>query len=319
MGQQGGAREHGSIYFPAMPDPAALPSVRRPVDERALAHIVDRLSRLPEPPWLHREVARRMAERLQLFRQRPASMVEWAGWLGGSHGALALAAEMPRTVVEPMPALLARSQAAHKRGWWPLSRSKVTVLEPAQLPPAAGALLWANMVLHGVADPPALMAQWQRALAVDGYLMFSTLGPGTLEDLSSLYREAGWGAPMAPLVDMHDLGDMLVQAGFADPVMDQETLTLTWPDADALLAELRTLGGNAARTRDAGLRTPRWLAALKQRLKARADAHGRIALRFEVVYGHAVRVAARPKVAPQTEVSLDTMREMVRARRGPAA
>jgi malonyl-CoA O-methyltransferase len=226
-----------------------------------------------------------------------------------------MAAEMPRTVVEPMPALLARSQAAHKRGWWPLSRPKVTVLEPAQLPPAAGKLLWANMVLHGVADPPALMAQWQRALAVDGYLMFSTLGPGTLEDLRALYAEAGWGAPMAPLVDMHDIGDMLVQAGFADPVMDQETLTLSWPDAGALLAELRALGGNADPRRHAGLRTPRWRARLHERLQARADAQGRIALRFEVVYGHAFRVAARPRVAAQTEVSLDTMREMVRNRR----
>ena len=60
---------------------------------------------------------------------------------------------------------------------------------------------------------------------------------------------------------MHDLGDMLVQAGFADPVMDQEMLTLTWPDAEALLAELRALGGNADPARCAGLRTPRWRAA----------------------------------------------------------
>jgi malonyl-CoA O-methyltransferase len=119
---------------------------------------------------------------------------------------------------------------------------------------------------------------------------------------------------MAPLVDMHDLGDMLVQAGFADPVMDQEVLTLTWPDADTLLAELRALGGNADPRRHAGLRTPRWKARLKQRLQDRADAQGRIAMTFEIVYGHAFRVAARPRLAAQTEVSLDTMREMVRRR-----
>lgn len=303
-----------------MSDPAAPSSVRRPVDERALAHIVDRQSRLPEPPWLHREVARRMAERLQLIRQRPKTLIEWSAWLGGSREALqAAAADMARIVVEPTPALRARSQALQKRSWWPLARARAGVLDPAQLPSAAGDLLWANMVLQGVADPPALLAQWHRALAVDGYLMFSTLGPGTLEHLRALYAEAGWGPAMAPLVDMHDIGDMLVQAGFADPVMDQETLTLTWPDADALLAELHALGGNADLRRHAGLRTPRWKARLTQRLQALADAEGRIALRFEIVYGHAFRVAARPRVAAQTEVSLDTMREMVRTRRGGGA
>lgn len=298
-----------------MSDPAAPSSVRRPVDERALAHIVDRMARAPEPPWLHREAARRMAERLQLIRQRPKTLIEWSAWLGGSREALqAAAADMARIAIEPTPALRARSQALSKRGWWPLSRDKATLLEPVQLQPAAGDLLWANMVLQGVADPPALFAHWHRALAVDGYLMFSTLGPGTLEGLRTLYAEAGWGSPMAALVDMHDIGDMLVQAGFADPVMDQEMLTLTWPDADALLAELHVLGGNADPRRHAGLRTPRWKARLKQRLQARADAQGRIAMTFEVVYGHAFRVAARPRLAAQTEVSLDTMREMVRRR-----
>lgn len=288
------------------------------MDARALAHITHRLARLPEPPWLHREVARRMAERVQLIKQPPRTVVDWSAWLGGS--ADALQAALPgasRVLVEPEPALLARSQAQHKAGWWPLSRKRAAVFEPAQLPAAAGDLLWANMVLHGVADPPALLAQWHRALAVDGYLMFSTLGPGTLEDLRTLYAEAGWGSPMAPLVDMHDLGDMLVQAGFADPVMDQETVTLTWADAGALLAELRTLGGNADPARRAGLRTPRWQALLQQRLQGRADAQGRIALRFELVYGHAFRVAAKPRVAAQTAVSLDAMHEMLRHGRRP--
>jgi malonyl-CoA O-methyltransferase len=122
---------------------------------------------------------------------------------------------------------------------------------------------------------------------------------------------------MAPLVDMHDLGDMLVHAGFADPVMDQETLTLTWTSPEALLDELRGLGGNADPRRAAGSRTPRWKRRLADALAARADAQGRIALRFEVVYGHAFRPAPRPRVQSQTSVSLDAMREMVRSPRQP--
>ena len=150
-----------------------------------------------------------------------------------------------------------------------------------------GQLLWANMMLHAVADPAALMQRWRRALAVDGFLMFSTLGPDTLAGLRALYRESGWGVAHAAFTDMHDLGDMLVAAGFADPVMDQERLTLTWATPEALLGELRTLGGNADPARFAGLRTPRWRARLLAALRERAAADGRIALEFELIYGHA--------------------------------
>ena len=69
----------------------------------------------------------------------------------------------------------------------------------------------------------ALFERWQRALAVDGFVMFSCLGPGTLRELRALYARLGWRAPAQDFIDMHDLGDMLVHAGFADPVMDQES------------------------------------------------------------------------------------------------
>ena len=87
-------------------------------------------------------------------------------------------------------------------------------------------LVWANMVLHLVIDPPALFARWHRLLEVDGVAVFSCLGPGTLRELRELYAGAGWPTPTPGFIDMHDLGDMMVDAGFADPVLDQETITL---------------------------------------------------------------------------------------------
>jgi malonyl-CoA O-methyltransferase len=186
---------------------------------------------------------------------------------------------------------------------------------------AGGAdLLWANMMLHWVGDPLAHFRQWHAALAVDGFLMFSTLGPGSLAGLRAVYARQGWPPPHAPFIDMHDLGDMLVQAGFADPVMDQESLVLTWPDTDALLQELRSLGGNADPRRPRGLRTPRWRSRLCQALEALRGADGRLRLEFELVYGHAFRGAPRPRVGERTSVALDEMRAMVRAgRRGAGA
>jgi malonyl-CoA O-methyltransferase len=148
--------------------------------------------------------------------------------------------------------------------------------------------------------------------------MFSCFGPDTLAELRVVYAAAGWPPPAVEFTDMHDIGDALVQAGFADPVMDQETLSLTWPTPQALLAELRGLGGNAHPRRFAGLRTPRWRERFHAALRERADAEGRLRLRFEVIYGHAFKPVPRPRVAEQTSVSLDDMKAMVRAKRqGP--
>ena len=177
---------------------------------------------------------------------------------------------------------------------------------------AAGAgLVWANMMLHAVVDPVALIERWHGLLRVDGFVMFSCLGPGTLRELRTLYARLGWPAPTPGFVDMHDLGDMLVRAGFADPVMDQETLTLRWDNPRALLAELRTLGGNTAPDRAPGLRTPRWRAQLERELEALAAPDGTLGLSFEVAYGHAFKAAPRLKPGEESVVSLADMRSML--------
>jgi malonyl-CoA O-methyltransferase len=172
------------------------------------------------------------------------------------------------------------------------------------------------MMLHAVPDPPSLLVRWQRLLASEGFAMFSCLGPDSLRELRGLYRQHGWPTPAPAFVDMHDLGDMLVHAGFADPVMDQETLTLTWDTPQALLAELRSIGGNAAPERFAALRTARWREHLHAALQSLADADGRLRLSFEIVYGHAFKAAPRAPLTAETAVSLDDMRAMVRVPRG---
>jgi len=179
------------------------------------------------------------------------------------------------------------------------------------VPPAQAQLVWSNMSLHWAQDAPTLMREWQRALAVDGFLMFTTLGPGTLVALTDLYRARGWGTPYAPWTDMHDLGDMLVEAGFADPVMDQETLRLTWSSPQAALDELRTLGANTDRARFAGLRTPRWHARLLEALGAQVDAQGRVLLEFVAVKSQAFKPAPRARVSQETAVGLDDMKTML--------
>lgn len=301
------------------PEPSARASTR-PLDAKALARVRARLQKAAQPPWLHGEVARRMAERLAVIRQQPDTIADWGAFLGASREALAQAYPQARLlVIEDDAWRRDANAAALAQPWWSPRRwtAATTALTVAELKPGQAQLLWANMGLHAAEDPQAVMRQWQRALAVDGFLMFSTLGPGTLSSLRGLYARQGWGAALAPFVDMHDLGDMLIEAGFADPVMDQETITLTWPSPEALLSELRTLGGNVAHDRHAGLRTPRWHRRLREGLAALADRGGRVAMDFEIVYGHAFRPPPRPRVAARTEVPLDDLRAMARSARKP--
>lgn len=280
----------------------------------AVARVLRRMAAAEQPPWLHGEVARRMAERLAVVRMQPSTLIDWWGFNGASAQLLAQAyPQTRRLVVESLPALRERRAVSASR-WSRWRRSKAVVLAPDDVVPGGAQLVWSNMMLHGALDPAALFARWHCALAVDGFLMFSCLGPGSLRELRDLYRRLDWPVPMADPVDMHDLGDMLVGAGFADPVMDQELLTLTWSTPKALLSELRALGGNVAPGRFAGLRTPRWRARLEEVLQSLAGADGRLSMTFEVAYGHAFKPWPRVKVQTETSVSLSDMRTLVKGR-----
>jgi malonyl-CoA O-methyltransferase len=289
-----------------------------------LARINQRMQCAPQAPWLHGEVGRRMAQRLPIIRLQPARVLDWWSSTGGSADALRQAypqSELLRLEPAPNPAEAPTPATTGLAPWWSMQRwrgPKTAPLTEPDLQPGGVQLVWANMGLHRWADPQTAFQRWQRALAVDGFLMFSTLGPGSLAELRAIYASAGWPPPFAPFVDMHDLGDMLVAAGFADPVMDQELLTLTWPDAQAALNELRQLGGNAHPARAQGLRTRRWRAALLDALAQRARPDGRVALTFEVVYGHAFKPVPRVRVAPTSLVPVEDLRRMARGARPKA-
>jgi malonyl-CoA O-methyltransferase len=291
------------------------------LDPRALDRAWARLAREASAPWLNAEVARRMGERLTIVRQVPRHVLDWWGELGASAALLAQAyphahvVPVLRPAIESVPeqggADAGPGEPAWRR-WFGLGPSRPRAIPQADIAPAQAQLIWCNMGLHWATDAPTLMQAWQRALVVDGFVMFSTLGPGTLAALRELYAAQGWGSPHAPWTDMHDVGDMLVASGFADPVMDQETLRLTYSTPAAALAELRAFGANTDCTRFAGLRTPRWRTRLLEALGARTDAKGRVVLEYEIVYGHAFKAAPRARVAAETQVGLADMKSMLR-------
>ncbi len=269
-------------------------------------------------PWLHEEVARRMEQRLAWIREAPLGWCHWDPVRGGLETHALLRSRFPKvpcTVYESATHLEPKAREALRPPLWGAerwTRGSVTFGTP---PAGSVQMLWANMALHMAADPRALIAAWHRAIAVDGYLMFSCFGPDTLRELRDLYAQQGWPPPSHAFTDMHDWGDMLIDAGFAEPVMDMERITLTFASPARLLQELRELGANLHIARFSSLRGRAW----QQRLHAVLEESMRgppsereLSLSFEIVYGHAFKPALRVPVSSQAQVSLDTMRQMLR-------
>jgi len=234
---------------------------------------------------LEAEVGARMLERLDYVRLAPARILD-AG-CGPAPQAAALARRYPGAALVALDfslPMLARARRA--LGWRARLRgARVLALCSAleRLPLAAGSieLAWSNMALHWASDARAALAELARVLAPEGLVMFSTLGPDTLKELRAAVGEAR----VHRFADMHDIGDALLAAGFAAPVMDMEMLTLEYADAAGLAADLRASGqALARRDRDRGLAGRGLRAAL-----AAAGASASI----EVIYGHAWKAAPR--------------------------
>lgn len=271
-----------------------------------------------QSPWLHEEVARRMDDRLQWIRQAPAAWCHWDAVRGGLQGHALVSTRYPQAlclVTETSPHCVPVAMQALTRPWW--SPARWSAGRPRfGLPQEGGVqMLWANMALHMASDPQALIAQWHRALSVDGYLMFSCLGPDTAKELHAVYAALGWPPAGHAFTDMHDWGDMLVHAGFAEPVMDMERISLSFETPQRLLQELRELGRNLHPGRFAGLRGRTWLADLHRALVARLarpEEGGRLGLTFEIIYGHAFKPVPRLRLQAESQVSLEEMRATLR-------
>jgi len=276
-------------------------------------------------PWLHEEIGRRMHERLRWIRLQPRVWADWEPLRGGLKAHAAVAQSYPGAtcwVIEPTAQRQLAALTALRSPWWHPARWRSRALHIGPPPQGIADMVWANMALHMAADPQALLGHWHRMLSPDGFLMFSCLGPDTLRQLRALYQARGWPEPAHAFTDMHDWGDMLVGAGYAEPVMDMERLTLTYASPQRLLAELRELGRNLQPHRFAGLRGRRWQEQLLQALSDRGescDADQPLALTFEVIYGHALKPQPKVNVQSEARVSLDDMRRILQqGRRDPA-
>ena len=256
------------------------------------------------------EVCARMLARLDYIKHRPHAILD-----AGSGTGNALTELMARYAGTPVIALdLALAMLEHGRRrlrWWqalpglrpPLS-CVCADLERLPLASESVGLVWSNLALQWVNDLPRAFVEMHRVLAPAGLLMFSTFGPDTLKELRRAYQGTDAHTHVNRFVDMHDIGDMLVAAGYADPVMDMETLTLTYDDVRDLMRDLKAIGAhNVTRGRPGGLSGKSVLSAVTRNYEM-SRREGKLPATFEVVYGHAWKPQRRlgPTGRPVIEI-----------------
>jgi len=173
-------------------------------------------------------------------------------------------------------------------------------IESLPLANASIGLAWSNLAIQWCNDLDAALQEFHRVLQPEGLLMFSTFGPDTLKELRLATTGQGGVTSVSRFIDMHDIGDALVRAGFSSPVLDVERFTLTYDDVKSVMRDLKSIGAhNATDGRARGLSGRGFLTKLEAsyeqfRLGEKSDG-GKLPATFEVVYGHAWRGQDKPK------------------------
>ena len=295
-----------------MVSPQAPSRMSAPIDPVRVRQLFADPARVAPSDFLRREIASRMFDRLTLVKTAPRQVLD-AG-CGTGVDIAELQKRYPAAQVlglDAVPAMLATAGAATSA-----PRSLLSRLLPAKagidlvcgdfgnLPfgPNSLDLVWSNLALHWHPQPDRVFAEWRRVLRVDGLLMFSNFGPDTFRELRAAFAAMDETPHTLPFVDMHDFGDQLVEAGFTTPVMDMEQITVTYDTSDKLLADVRAFGGNPLATRRRGLVGRAAWQRMRDALEAGRRADGKLALTFEVIYGHAFRPAPKTTAAGEAIV-----------------
>jgi len=241
---------------------------------------------------LQREIADRMLERLEYVRLDPRLVLDLGA--GTGYAIEGLRKRFGKARVLALDFALEMLRRARGRGFRP-ERPLCVCADVEALPIADASvdLVFSNATFQWCNDIQGAFGECLRVLRPGGLLMFTTFGPDTLWELRDAWAAADDHSHVSPFLDMHDIGDALMRARFADPVMDVERLTVTYHKARELMRDLKTLGANnATNERSRGLTGRRRLAAVEVAYEAhRRD--GRLPASYEVVHGHAWAPAQR--------------------------
>jgi len=236
---------------------------------------------------LQSRVRTELLDRLDVLRMKPAAVLDLGA--GTGHGTIALKRRYPSSRVVAVDVAFGMLLEAGRRQTL-LRRFGRVAGDAAALPlrDASVDMVFSNLMLQWCNDPDRVLRECRRVLRPGGVLHFTTLGPDTLCELRRSWQAADPGhAHVSRFVDMHDLGDALLRAGFAEPVLDVERYTLTYDDARSLMRDLKAIGAhNATAGRARGLTGKTVL----QRMLAAYESYrreGKLPATYEVVFAQA--------------------------------
>ena len=235
---------------------------------------------------LQRVVGNEMLERLQIVTMQPTAILDAGCGTGHCTRELRSAYKRARVIGLDRAEGMLKS-ARQQKGWF--DNTRYVQADAGRLPIEAASidLVFSNLMLQWC-DPFSVFQEFRRILTDDGLLMFSSFGPDTLRELREAWLAVDRRPHVIDFVDMHDLGDMLMQAGFREPVMDVDRHTLTYKDVLDLLRDLHGIGSrNIDAQRSRGLMGRGQLRQLEQAYSRFAQNQGRLPASYEVVYGHA--------------------------------
>ena len=235
---------------------------------------------------LQNEVGNRLVERLDFIRMQPRRILD----LGAGTGVFTsvLGKRYRKADVIALDIATAMLQQARARGgWWYRPRCVCGDAEALPFADASFEFIFSNLMLQWCTNLPAALLELRRVLAPGGLLMFTTLGPDTLSELRASWSAVDGYTHVNPFIDMHEVGDALLQARWAEPVMDAERLTVTYRDLATLMLDLKHIGAhNVTRGRARGLTGKRRFQAFTASYE-QFRSGGVLPSTYEVVYGHA--------------------------------
>lgn len=235
---------------------------------------------------LQRVIGERLLQRLDLINLKPEVVLD----LGAGTGLATMALEKryPKASVIALDIAFPMMQQTRRRGG--LFRKPCCLCADLEQIPVADRsvdLIYSNAAIQWCNDLDGVFREVQRVLKPEGLLMFTTFGPDTLKELRAAWSQADGYTHVSRFLDMHDIGDALVRAGYIDPVMDVDRMTLTYGAVKELMRELKILGAhNVAAGRQKALTGKGRLQKMQSSYEQfRVD--GLIPASYEVVYGHA--------------------------------
>lgn len=239
---------------------------------------------------LQQEVANRLVERMELMSMKPTSILD-AGTGTGFVSQL-LAERFPKAKITALDLAFnmlkqSKNKRSFKQRWNKQFHYVNAEVENLPFADASVELVISGLTLQWCQDLPKVFKEFRRVLAPDGLLLFSSFGPDTLKELRQSWAQVDDVPHVNAFADMHDVGDALMQSGFADPVMDMEMLTVTYNDVKTVMRDLKQIGAhNVMQGRSHNITGKNKLKNMMQAYEQfRVD--GLVPVSHEIVYGHA--------------------------------